>query len=696
MSNQNTYISFDVIDFSGNLTLSAYTLPITPLKFVPNFDRRGAHQVLWDFGDGTTSRSFSASKVYNFPGKYKVTFILYDCNKNAMISTESVYVTIIDYLPLSIDMFVGETLLLTEASDPVVTENDMNLAIPDDAFEFKCGQVGGPIYVYSKFPHYQPPLDVFYNIRGSSDINYWDIVDDRYSHLDKFHTLYTSTYNYAISASQFIPIDKISNDPVDVYVQILNGDIVRCRPTDDGACFAGTESNIPIYLKTDSPAYILVDFNFDKTNYVYPHKENFDYINNITTTLSANISFNTPDHIKITSNGMSGEGLPIAAFEIGSIKYYNTKIGFTLTIKDNSDYTIKHTDFIRLSDLNITITSGGDVVSGDKYELGVVDESIPGAFRGYVKFFNDTTPLSSANINISANITSDDSSTYTLSATTSNFTVYPSGYTDMYRKNEDMDATNILKDMRFQEILLDKDILFDDFIRGVWGGVSHESIGTKTYEKISNFVANTQDPNTCNVTHLDSLGDLMNHKNFGETTYNIPVAIQRVVDLVSIDINKLLGSPNKFAENFDIRNRATKDEFGRNIGDVIDPMTYIVDSNVPIVALEKFSNNYKLLNTTQPCSATGTTQFPLSTYTSDWGWPLVLPTPFQFVDIEKYYIFFDYVEAFDNTMIGGVVDFENGGTTISEDTTWGDMYTDGGVVDCMVLDAISQTLQIDQ
>jgi hypothetical protein len=57
--------------------------------------------------------------------------------------------------------------------------------------------------------------------------------------------------------------------------------------------------------------------------------------------------------------------------------------------------------------------------------------------------------------------------------------------------------------------------------------------------------------------------------------------------------------------------------------------------------------------------------YGLSSYNSDWGWPLVLPTPFDFSDIEKYYLFFEYVNEYDNTLLETIIDFENQKTTIS-------------------------------
>ena len=89
-----------------------------------------------------------------------------------------------------------------------------------------------------------------------------------------------------------------------------------------------------------------------------------------------------------------------------------------------------------------------------------------------------------------------------------------------------------------------------------------------------------------------------------------------------------------------------------------------------IVALEKFSNVYSVLNTWQPVSAVDTTIYPLSDYSSEWGWALVLPTEMGFGDMSKYYIFFEYNPQYDNTLLDGVIDFDNAKTTISSNLSY--------------------------
>jgi hypothetical protein len=166
------------------------------------------------------------------------------------------------------------------------------------------------------------------------------------------------------------------------------------------------------------------------------------------------------------------------------------------------------------------------------------------------------------------------------------------------------------------------------------------------------------------------------------------------VDLASLDKSKLIGESNKFNQNFDIRGRSSKETYGKNIGNRINPSTYVVSLSTPIVALEKFSNTYTLINTYQPLSVVNATHYPLSSYSDDWGWPLVLPSDFSFDHIEKYYLFFEYNGQYDDTTIGSIVNYDDSRTTIESSYTNGELFDVNGVFDNMFLDTLYQSLSL--
>jgi hypothetical protein len=738
--NKTATINFSSLDFNGVNSLSTYCIDITPLKFIADIPAGFPHRLVWDFGDGTTSKQVSASKIYDFPGVYTVSLIVYDCDTNANISTYNRTILVENYINFTFDVkfdvennsyLLNEDgyFLLDEFSNYIVIDTSDTLDIV-----LKCGKISKPFTISSYYPIYQPPVSIFYTINGSNSKNYWDIENNKFSHLEDYHTLYSKNYNYFIKEYQYEPINKIDFSPIDVYAKILNGKIVECLKSDDGSTLVGKKASNVVYIKDDTITDSAnIEFKFDRTkNVIDPStKTEVSYLNNLGITLNYSIIENDElDHLSITSNGLDGEGSSISSFDISNIKFFDSKIPFVVKIKDSELYSVKNFDTIQLSDLNISVegymtitepilyngselTYNGEpyqytinqstVNSTDYYIVSLNDtlssQNSGGSFRGYI-FFPTLSSDILQNVSIKINgISNHQLSSYNLSGSSSKFNVYKKDFYKLFKKNENFNPSQTLKDLRFQETLLDKNILFEDFLGGILGNENsdHEDIGIKTYEKISNFTQNTQDLDYCELEFLDSLGEYVGYNDIGEERYMYPEKIKRLMNLGSIDKYKLIGITNKFRENLDIRGRSSKEVYGVNIGNQINPLTYIVNVNTPIVALEKFSNQYMVLNTYQPYyigEDSGSSIYPstssyvLSTYNDQWGWALVLPTNFDFSEIEKYYLFFEYNYQYDNTIIGGVIDFDNPKTTISNEDVTLDTFKH------MSMDIMYQTLKL--
>ena len=187
---------------------------------------------------------------------------------------------------------------------------------------------------------------------------------------------------------------------------------------------------------------------------------------------------------------------------------------------------------------------------------------------------------------------------------------------------------------------------------------------------------------------------MMRYNDINEENYQYPENIKRLLNLASVSKTNLLGTSNKFDKNLDIRGRTSKDEYGINIGNKINTLTYKVSAGTPIVALEKFSNTYNLLNTYQPISAVGSRVYSLSSYNSNFGWPMVLPSDFTFKDFEKYYLFFEYNEKLDGAVVGGLVDFKNEKTTIKSNLSQSDLFKDNGIVDSLFNESLYKSLDL--
>lgn len=672
----NAIIDINVLDYAGSPTLSSYSLTDTPLLFYPEYTifNDTNNRAVWDFGDGTISREVSASKVYSFPGEYIVSMVLFDCKNNSVISTIQKTIKIYDFVELTFNII-----------NPI-------------PLEFMAGSISDTMEIHAFYPHYQQPLDLYYYISGSNSKNYWNELTNKHVHLDNTHVFYDKFFNNVLGDYQYREIDRITPITTKLYAKKLSGGVVFCDESDSGSFFVGMSGKKDVFFRDDSLTDSLyITLKFDKTKYKIPNiDEELNYLNNLGITLSAMVVDTDPLYLSVTSNGLDGEGIVINSFNINTVKYYEAEIPFVVKLKSFDHFNLKTFDSLELSTLNITLSAtqpkilssedGNDILSesGEQiittsfdllphstYNISSLnytlsDQDHGGSFRGVIKFLTQDYPLQDAIISVNTTI-SKGLSTYNLSGTSNYFNVYPIGYFDMYKKNENFIANETIKDLIFQEILIDKNVLFDDFIGGVLGdsNYNHETIGTKIYEKISNFVTNTQSLDTCEIEFLDSLCQYLGYNDVNEEKYNYPEKIKRLVSLLSINKHNLFGVSNKFDENFNPRGDTSKQVYGKNLGTKIDDIiNYTVTAGNHIVALEKFSNNYTLLNTFQPVSATGSHTYPLSDYSVDWGWPMVLPTNFNFEDMDKYYLFFEHIPTYESSILDGVVDFDNEKTTI--------------------------------
>lgn len=625
------HIPFSVVDYAGNNTLSAYSLEQTPLTFIPNLNNAGSNRVFWEFGDGTVSESLTSVKYYNRPGNYVVKLTVFDCYSNAQLSIENKTVTIVDLFDHSFNIeFEDEDLY-----DSIMWEN---------------GKIHGPIKIKTFYPHYIPPSSIFYEISGSDSINEFSI-DDRYSHLKRTNSLFEKLYNYTSKTYQYNEILSIDIPKhYKIFYRVKNGNLEQCDEFDDGAFFVALSGEKDVFFKDDSVSgEVIINLFFDK-------KQTPEYIkskdhNNISSSITLSVIENDEvERISITSNGIDGEGFPISSFNIDQTKFSNTEISFALKIKDEENFTVKNFTLSSIDQFNVSVLSSGSPIDDSFYIIKPI-EIYDGAILGNITFNVDNL-VENVELSSYLYIENDHGSSYEIGGKSSSFNVYPINYYKLEKKHEDFDMTEAYKGLRFQEFLLDKSVLFDDFIGSIFNdsGVSDESLGSKVHEKITNFVENTQDVDRNEIfallSHMQMLDVRTNQ--FESTRFNFPVSIKRLIDLASIQKNKLIGTNNKFSENFNIRG-ASKELFGKNLGDEIDTNTYMVSANVGIVALEKFSGNYILLNTFQPVVSAQFT-YPLSSYSEDWGWPLVLPDNFSTEDLYKYYTFFEYVSSYDGSV----------------------------------------------
>ena len=77
-----------------------------------------------------------------------------------------------------------------------------------------------------------------------------------------------------------------------------------------------------------------------------------------------------------------------------------------------------------------------------------------------------------------------------------------------------------------------------------------------------------------------------------------------------------------------------------------------------------------------------------------WGWPLVLPDTYTIEDVESYYEFYSLSGAYDNTMVGGMIDYSNILTTLSSTIPLSSLEGDNKIFDVMLRDTLFSSLSL--
>lgn len=250
--------------------------------------------------------------------------------------------------------------------------------------------------------------------------------------------------------------------------------------------------------------------------------------------------------------------------------------------------------------------------------------------------------------------------------------------------NENFDYVEALKSYALMPRLRDQTNLFDQFFAYV-GGTQESSpnnIGKRYYEKIANFVDNNADVDAANITQLYGLfGEI----NYQDKNYNIkfPSNLQRVMDLLSINYSRLLGSNTGFNGNYVKYSFVDAQYSQTNLGPQLTN-TSIISAGTNIVTYQYFGSVYTTVTpTTVACTTTeleafsaanpqcvditfnGLSAYPLSAYQNNWNWGL--PTDINWNSISQQYSFYLQTPTVVTNInkIGGYIDWTNNLTTLS-------------------------------
>ena len=275
------------------------------------------------------------------------------------------------------------------------------------------------------------------------------------------------------------------------------------------------------------------------------------------------------------------------------------------------------------------------------------------------------------------------------------FSIYyaNSGRYDIRKVNENFDPKEQIKSYRFQDYLLDTTSVFD-FIGAAVGTLSSKptEMGKLIYEKIANFADNVINIDTCNVDALKAMYEMMDEifYTFNDSNIGIPAELTRLIDMFSVTYSKLKGSRNLFSQNFNdlgynneqIRSNGGVVLYGINKGAELNFLTSVLTAGRDIIAYEKFSETYTVLDT--DLLSTGYIHFidptiktyALSSYHPYWGWGLVLPDVYSKENVSRYYSFYEYVKEFDYNQTEGLINWADKYTTISENLSSSEQWNE--------------------
>jgi len=708
MSNINTtYALFRVEDYKKDNVLSSFNLPITPLTFVADIPSGctilqdlNNSTATFDLGDGTIVHSTTATHSYKLPGRYKVRMILRDCQNNNVLASYSENVDITDYV-----------------------ENTFSVSIPNNTLTLSAGHFSEAITITNSSPFYQTNNDIFYGVSGTNLPNYFDLAPYKFNHLKRYHAFYEKSFLTNLSADEFNEVPKLTLSSENIYIKLSGFNppiIVPAKSTDPGSLLVGSSGTNNFYFSTDDPVDSPIKINlFKDRNKIFSRNKSGDfslndYNNNLGISLTANVEavasmVNKISSLNATSNGLDSEGFEEATiFGVSPAQFKGIQIPFLVKPKSVQNFTVKNLSAIGTP--VFTLTENGSNVSSSNFTIESLSSSIEGVDTKFWYYggltFNDSLSTQTNTLKLSiSSLYNNGSTNLSLTSNVVTISTFPNGFYEFAKQNENVDFKEIFKSLRFQEILLDKNILFDDFIGSIFGDLSSSSssLGKTLNSKIFNFVDNKIDLNKCDARSILSLSKLVNEEAnvFDDTLFSFPPNVSRFISLFSTQFNNLKGTKNKFSQNLNENGESTKTVYGKNLGDEIDTTTYVVTAGTDIVAKEKFSNECVVLNSFQPLSSVDflngtTTEYSLSTYDSDWGWPLVLPSSFTFSDLDKFYKFYDYTSGIDGTVTGGLINFSDPKTTFNFDTPLSAFKGDNKIEDIVFRNSLFSSLSLFQ
>jgi len=248
-----------------------------------------------------------------------------------------------------------------------------------------------------------------------------------------------------------------------------------------------------------------------------------------------------------------------------------------------------------------------------------------------------------------------------------------------FKINEDFNFSEKMYNVANMPILQESTNFFQNFLGSIFGKEPfyHDDLGVTAYEKIANFVTNQADVDTCEISQLYSLSEMVDLDS-DDFQLNYPPSIKRVMNLASVNLSKLIGVKCGCGVSFNKPNDCAKaaicsyckKEKLNNRGDILSSLTYQVSAGTPVVMKVKSIDTYRLIPTG---FVNGVSAYSLNSLATSIG----LTTNWQ-----DYYEFYSYLNVTNNSIIENLIDWSSDQTTISRNlSTFNDWYKQEGILD---------------
>jgi hypothetical protein len=338
-------------------------------------------QIVWEFGDGTTGYGDNVTHYFKWPGVYVVSATIYDKFGDAYVIFADNELTVFNALPdqVSIGGLNNRTgdilypLLAGKKSPPIKIyrtnswQSDNFLKDNDyTVFLYASGSQSDFLSVSSYYSSSWSHLRSYFAfVEERTNVN--NIVEDIV--VDRTTTTSTSVFAEVINTGFFNNNWDIklkfhgTQVPNSVFCGTTGVESTNLRFVDQKPSLENKNSLVLLYGMVDTSIYR--DENYIKYN--YRSDEPYGVVNYPYSTILIKTLFNPAKSIKITSNGISLEGIDQEnnidlqknySFDIYPLKYVKTKIPFVCTFKDKDNFTTKCYN-------NLVLNNNSDLSIGD-------------------------------------------------------------------------------------------------------------------------------------------------------------------------------------------------------------------------------------------------------------------------------------------------------------------------------------------